>query len=252
MRGTELGGELEPALGDVDGHDGLAAHDARRHDRAQSDRTGARDRERTSVGRTEDVDHGAGTCLDATPQRREQLQRCVAGDLDRCALMNERMRRERRLTDEVTVDLLTAPTVGRGLVRSRAGEVHRRRLHAVDGVTGAARDAGAAEGEGQDDAVARADARDTRPDRLHDAAAFVAEHDRQGQREVAATDSKVGVTDARGNQAYQDLVDTGIFELQRLDGEGVLAFAQDGGVDLHGSPRWSGRARVGWVQAEQD
>ena len=90
--------------------------------------------------------------------------------------------------------------------------------------------------EAGDDVVADAHRRDVGADRLDDAGAFVAEHDRPVERKAAdaVDDVQVAVADAGRHRAHQHLAAQGLVDVDRLDGQLLLHLAEYGGLDLHG------------------
>jgi hypothetical protein len=105
---------------------------------------------------------------------------------------------------------------------------------AEHGPSGSAEAAPAAVGpEVEDDVVAWLAQRHARPDGLDDAGGFVAEDDRQRRPPLADHDVVVGVADAGGGHAHQDLALLRPVQLHLFDAEGRVGLIQDGGFDLH-------------------
>src|SRR5262249_46540417 len=73
---------------------------------------------------------------------------------------------------------------------------------------------------------------EARTDRLDDARALVAEDDRARADPVAVADVQIGVADAGGGQADEDLARARLVEPQRLDGRPRAGALDDGGLDL--------------------
>src|ERR1051325_3064001 len=136
--------------------------------------------------------------------------------------------------------------------RALLREARRRAVRAGDDAAGAEvgmsrktlRAAAAKPGETGDDMVARAHGRDIGADRLDHAGAFVAEHDRPVEREAAdaVDDVEIAVADPGRDGAHQDLAADGLIDIDRLDRQRLLDFAEYGGFDLHRDPSWP-RAR---------
>src|SRR5437667_355116 len=74
-------------------------------------------------------------------------------------------------------------------------------------------------------------------DGLDDAGALVAEHDGPVRRPAALAvhDVQVAVADARGGGADEDLAARRLVDLDRLDRQGLVRLAKDGGLHLHGA-----------------
>ena len=100
VRRSELGGERQARLVEVDDDDRLALRDLRPHDRRQADAAGAEDRDRRSRRRRERVEDRAGARLDAAAERGDELERDVVGDPRDAELVADRLRREARLPEE--------------------------------------------------------------------------------------------------------------------------------------------------------
>ena len=68
-------------------------------------------------------------------------------------------------------------------------------------------------------------------DRLDDAGAFVAQHERPVEREAAeAVDHvQIAVADAGGDGAHQHLAAARLVDVDRLDGQRLVHLAEDGG-----------------------
>src|SRR5205814_1463406 len=122
-------------------------------------------------------------------------------------------------------------------------QARRRRIGPGDDAAGtqigvarqALRTAAAEAGEAGDDMVAGAHCRDVRADRLDDAGAFMAEHDRAVEREAAdpVDDMQIAVTDAGRDGAHQHLAAERLVDIDRFDRQRFLHLAEDGGFDLH-------------------
>src|SRR5690606_32591514 len=103
--------------------------------------------------------------LDATAERTKDLKGNVARHLDGVALMGERIGGERRLTEEVGVQILRAlPPDAIGTVQSGAREVGFPYLVAICGVGGQAGFAVSAGMVGQYDVIPRLGMGDCRSD----------------------------------------------------------------------------------------
>jgi hypothetical protein len=74
--------------------------------------------------------------------------------------------------------------------------------------------------------------------RLDDAGAFMAEHDRPVEREPPDTvdDMQIAVADAGGRRADQHLAPPRLVDLHRLDRQRLAHLAKDRSLDLHGYP----------------
>jgi len=88
-----------------------------------------------------------------------------------------------------------------------------------------------------DHVIPRFDRGHIRADRLDDACALMAEHDRPVEREPpdAVDDVQVAMADAGGRRANQHLAPPRLVDLHRLDRQRLLDPAKDGGLDFHGS-----------------
>ena len=89
--------------------------------------------------------------------------------------------------------------------------------------------------EAGDDVVAGLHVGDTGADRLHDAGALVAEHQRAPSADHQALgDVEVAVADAGGHRPHQHLPVAGRVEGDGLDGERLVRLPEHGGPDVHG------------------
>lgn len=181
----------------------------------------------------ERVHHGACSGLHAAGQRAEQLEWHVGGNLDDIALVTQRMRRERRLAEEVAVDAVRAVSERGRAVGSFGEEIVGEEPIAVRLVAVVAARARTAGIEGHDDVITRHDLRDALAHGLHDAGALVSQHHGLRGRQHAVTDDEVGVADARRDDANEDLARSRIIELERLERQRGVRCAGDGCANLH-------------------
>src|ERR687897_176550 len=94
--------------------------------------------------------------------------------------------------------------------------------------------------------VAGGHVRDALPHRLDHAGALVAEHHRHAAgAEVAVGEVQVGVADAGGGDAHEQLAGARRVELELLHGERLVVRVQHGGADLHAMRCASSASRSG-------
>ena len=143
------------------------------------------------------VEHGADAGGHAAADQRGDLRRHARIDGDR-----RRLRHDRGLGERAEAE------VARARRRSRDGVLERARAAAQPRPAGGARarSAGTARTTRARRGRRRRTSRTAGPDRLDDARALVAEHERQRDRPVAVEGVQVGVADAAGGQPHADLV----------------------------------------------
>jgi len=152
------------------------------------------------------VEHGADTGHDTAGEEGSRGERHLLADAHRLDLLDDGALGERRGPREVAGRL--------ALVGERLGHVAHRAA-AVEGPAGAAPLADAAVGHRRhDDVIAGRDPRHRRPDLLHDAGPFVAEHGGGRPRDRAVDDGDVAVAHTGRDQPHDDLVCAGIAHRQ--------------------------------------
>jgi len=132
----------------------------------------------------------------------------------------------------------------RAVLRERTGpvgtapaEIPAEKVVTVAGGIGEAASTRAAGVVTHEHVIAGRDLGDRRSDALHDARAFVAEHDRLRNREGLVAHRNVGVADAGGDESNEDLLGARLGQLERFNRERLMRSACDGGSDPHGSVR---------------
>jgi len=90
------------------------------------------------------------------------------------------------------------------------------------------------DGRAGDDVVALFDRAHLGTDSLDNTVWFVAEDSRCACRQGTANAMKITMADAGRDSSHKDLARTRLVDLDFLDYERLIGFAQNGGFDLHG------------------
>src|SRR5690606_14330197 len=193
VRGAEGAGGGQPAGVEVDGRDGRASAERGGDDGRHADRPGAEDRDGRAGGGSQHVEDAAGAGLEAAAERPGEQEVDVLADGNDGAGGHDHVVGERRLPEEVRVDLGAVHGDGRRAVGAPPAEVERVEPQAVAGRAGQAGATPAAGGERQRDVVAGRDGGDVVADLLDDSGALVAE---DGGRLEEGGELEVGGADA--------------------------------------------------------
>lgn len=143
------------------------------------------------------------------------------------------MRCEGRLTEEFGPEWRTISGDRGGTVDPATAEVQRGEARAVPRSVVFALGAYAAAIEGQDHLVTRCDLGDRVTDCCHGATALVSQDRGERERQMAVSDSQVGVTQPHSCDRHDDLVGGGFCQLYRLDREVGTDFGNDCCCDVH-------------------
>ena len=110
----------------------FTADDLRREQCGQADRPRSEDRNAVGGAGFQDVQHGSGAGLDTAAERTHDVDRHIPFDRDHAALGDQRMARERRLSEEGRVDVLVvAPVHAVRPVAALPTEIQRVEVRAV-------------------------------------------------------------------------------------------------------------------------
>jgi len=191
------------------------------------------------------VDDGAGTGLDAAGQGPQRRQRRLGRDLHDVALGADRIGGEGGLAEEVAVDRLAVLRERRCAVGTPAGKVGAEEFMAIARLVLVATGAMAAGIEAHHHRVARRDLGHRAADGMDHARTLMPQDDRLRDRKGLVAHRDVGVADARGDQANQDLVVPNIFQVELLDRHRRVRRPHHRGKNLHHVCLLS---RLGWCK----
>ena len=226
MRCAEFERERQSCGIDVRGDDRRRPGDLGRHDRTETDRTGAERGEARSCMNLECVQDRPGAGLYTASERTHQFERNVLRHADDVALVGEGVFSERRLTEEMVVhDVTLGIRRAARSIQPAATEVQRSHILAMRRMAGLARVAQAARHIGHHDMVADGDRRHIRADGFDDAGSFMAEDHRQRRRIALVPDEHVSVTHAAGDHADKDLGRAGRGKCNLFEQERSRSFA---------------------------
>ena len=206
VRGPQLARQPETRGVGIDGDDRATTGDVRAQHGGEPHRSAAEDRDRRAGSRVERVHDRTRPGLDPAAERAQQLERNVVRNLDRVALAGQRVRRERRLVEEVAVHDLVALAQRRRTIRSRGREVAAVEIEAVSRIVFEAGLAASAGQIAEDDRVTGLHLGDRIADLLDDARTLVTEHARERDGEVLVPAHEIRVADPRSHDPHDELV----------------------------------------------
>jgi len=197
----------------VDGNDGVASGNFRRHQGGQADRAHAEHGERVSRPRPHRVEHGPSARLAAAGEGAEQLERGVLSDLDHVPFVGNGISGEGGLLEEGAIDRRAILAQECRAVRAGAPHFQLRSLQAMGWHVAPTIGAGPAPGKRNDDVVARNEFRDARAYRLDHSGAFMTE-DRGPRCGRAIPHDQVRVADPDPGDAHDHLVGSRLLQVQ--------------------------------------
>jgi hypothetical protein len=178
VSGAQFPRQIEPAFVDVDGDDCGRSDRLGGHDGAETHSASPEDRNGATCTHPQCVHDRAGTRYDATAERPEWFEGCVARNFRGVSVARDRVRGEGRLAENIGVDQAALAGERGGAVGSGSHEIARRKLRAIGGCMIVAGRTVAAAVEGQNHMIAGSNMGDVRPDGLDDASALMPQHDR--------------------------------------------------------------------------
>jgi hypothetical protein len=225
--GSQLESQLEVERLDIHGDDGSGTDNPRRHYYRQSDGSRAKYGKARAGLDCKGVHHRSSACLQAAAEGRQQFQWQRSRHLYQVAHGRQRVGGEGRLAKEVPVDAAAFKRVTAvQALKTEVGLMEPLTVCRVVSSTGTALTAGLI---GEHDMVSDLHAFHASTEPLNHAGPFVAQDRRADPAGVAEVN--VGVADATGHQAYEDLVLAGTFHFKLFDPEWTTRLAQHGGAD---------------------
>ena len=237
MGGAQLLGQLQ-ALG-IAAHrdDGLAAGNLGGHNGAHAHGAAAEHCDGGAELGAQPVEDGARAGLDAAAHGTNQSQvNVVIVHLDGAGLVHHGVGGKGGLAEEGAQGLAVQGGQAGGAVRLDAAEVDGVEVFAGVLVGGHAVVAVSAVAEGQPHLVAHLELGDLGAHRLHDTAALMAQHGREGNGNDLHPGGVIGMADAAGGDFHQDLMLLGGGQLYLLNLEGRALPVGNRSFDFHRQP----------------